>query len=329
MRSVRAIQVTRHGGPDVLTLVDLPRPEPTPGHVIVRVEAAGVNFIDTYQRSGAYPVPTPFVPGLEGAGQIVEVGDGIEHLTEGEGVAWAFTRGSYAEYVSVPVADVYPVPEDVELDMAAAALLQGLTAHYLSTSSYAIRPGDTVLVHAAAGGVGLLLTQFALARGAVVIGTVSTPDKERIALQAGLTHAIRYDTMSDLAHDLPAAVRALAPGGVHAVYDGVGRSTFDASLACVRPRGHLVLFGAASGPVPPVDPQRLNAAGSIFLSRPSLRDFLATPEEREWRSSDVFHGILLGDLTVRIDRSLSLEEAARAHRVLEGRQTSGKVLLHP
>ncbi|WP_042214515.1 quinone oxidoreductase family protein [Demequina mangrovi] len=326
---MRAIQVTRHGGPEVLELVELERPVATPGHVVVRVEAAGVNFIDTYQRSGAYPMDLPFVPGKEGAGTIVEVGEGVEHLVEGEGVAWAFTQGSYAEYVSLSVSDVYPVPEDVELDMAAAAMLQGLTAHYLVTSSYAVMPGDAVLVHAAAGGVGLLLTQLAVARGATVIGTVGSDAKERIALQAGASHVLRYDLMDDIATDLPAAVRGIVPEGVAAVYDGVGRTTFDGSLASLHRRGAMVLFGAASGPVEPVDPQRLNSAGSVVLSRPTLADFTAEAEEREWRASDIFHGILLGDLSVRIDRGYSLEEAAEAHRALESRATSGKLLLHP
>lgn len=329
MHPVRAIEVARAGGPEVLEMVERDRPVARPGHVVVRVEAAGVNFIDTYERSGAYSLALPFVPGKEGAGEIVEVGEGVDGFVEGEGVAWAFTPGSYAEYVEVPVTDLYAVPEDVELDMAAAAMLQGLTAHFLVTSAYTVMPGDTVLVHAAAGGVGLLLTQLAVARGATVIGTVGSEDKARIALQAGLSHVLRYDLMDDLAHDLPAAVRSLAPDGVDAAYDGVGRTTFDGSLASVRRRGSLVLFGAASGPVPPVDPQRLNVAGSITLSRPSLRDFIATAEEREWRSSDIFHGILLGDLSVRIDRGYSLDEAADAHRALEGRRTSGKLLLHP
>ncbi|WP_304524077.1 quinone oxidoreductase family protein [Demequina gelatinilytica] len=329
MHVVRAIQVTRHGGPEVLELVELERPVATPGHVVVRVEAAGVNFIDTYQRSGRYPMDLPFIPGKEGAGQIVEVGEGVESLVEGEGVAWAFTQGSYAEYVSLPVTDVYPVPEDVELDMAAAVMLQGLTAHYLVTSSYAVMPGDVVLVHAAAGGVGLLLTQLAVARGATVIGTVGSDAKERIALQAGASHVLRYDLMEDIGADLPAAVKGIVPEGVAAVYDGVGRTTFDGSLASLHRRGAMVLFGAASGPVAPVDPQRLNSAGSVVLSRPTLADFTADPEEREWRASDIFHGILLGDLSVRIDRGYSLEEAADAHRALESRATSGKLLLHP
>nr|WP_304524054.1 quinone oxidoreductase [Demequina phytophila] len=329
MRVVRAIQVARPGGPEVLELVELERPAATPGHVVVRVEAAGVNYIDTYQRSGLYAMDLPFVPGKEGAGQIVEVGEGVEDFVEGEGVAWAFTQGSYAEYIRVPVTDLYRVPEDVELDMAAAALLQGLTAHYLVTSSHPVMPGETVLVHAAAGGVGLLLTQLAVARGATVIGTVGSEQKERIAMQAGVSHVLRYDLMADVARDLPAAVRAIVPEGVEVVYDGVGRTTFDASLASLKRRGAMVLFGAASGPVEPVDPQRLNAAGSVVLSRPTLGDFTADAEEREWRASDIFHGILLGDLSVRIDHGYSLDEAAEAHRALESRRTSGKLLLHP
>nr|WP_062465419.1 quinone oxidoreductase [Demequina soli] len=326
---MRAIQVSRHGGPEVLEVVDIPRPVAAPGHVVVRVEAAGVNYMDIYERTGQYAVELPFVPGKEGAGQIVELGEDVTDFVEGEGVAWAHTRGSYAEYIAVPVTDLYRVPEDVELDMAAAVMLQGLTAHYLVTSSHPVMPGETVLVHAAAGGVGLLLTQLAVARGATVIGTVGSADKERIALQAGLSHVLRYDLMDDITRDLPAAVHALAPDGVDVVYDGVGRDTFDGSLASVRRRGSLVLFGASSGPVPPVDPQRLNSAGSVMLSRPTLGDFTADADEREWRASDILHGILLGDLSVRIDHGYPLEEAAEAHRALESRATSGKLLLHP
>ncbi len=313
----------------MLEVVELDLPEVTPGHVLVRVEAAGVNFIDTYQRSGLYPVDLPFVPGSEGAGEVVAVGEGVEGLAAGDAVGWAFTTGSYAEYVLLPAEDAYPLPGEIELDMAAAVMLQGMTAHYLVTSSHAVKPGDVVLVHAAAGGVGLLLTQLAAARGATVIGTVGTEDKARIAQQAGVHHVIRYDLMDDIATQLPQAVRRFSPAGADAVYDGVGRATFDGSLASLTRRGHLVLFGGASGPVPPVDPMRLMRAGSVMLSRPILRDFLATPEEREWRAGDILHGVLLGDITVRIDRGLALEEAADAHRALESRATSGKVLLHP
>ncbi|WNM23270.1 quinone oxidoreductase [Demequina capsici] len=326
---MKAIQVHHVGGVEALTLADIPEPAPRPGRVLVRAAALGVNFIDTYHRSGAYPMPLPFVPGREGAGTVTHVGDGVEGFTVGDRVAWGFAPASYAEVVSLSPDDLYRVPADVPLDTAAAAMLQGLTAHYLVTSVHRVEPGDTVLVHAAAGGVGLLLTQMARSRGARVLGTVSTDEKESLASQAG-AEVIRYDRMTDLTAEIPAAVRALTGGeGVHAVYDGVGRTTFDGSLASLRPRGMMALFGAASGPVPPFDLQRLNAGGSLMITRPTLGHFVATPQERAWRGSELLGAIADGSLHVRIGATYPLADAGAAHAALEGRQTTGKVLLLP
>lgn len=326
---MRALQVQHTGGPEVLAVADVPEPTPQHGRVLVRAAALGVNFIDTYHRSGAYPMPLPFIPGREGAGVITHVGDGVEGFSVGDRVAWGFSPASYAEVVSLTPEDLYKVPDGVSLETAAAAMLQGLTAHYLVTSVHPVAPGETVLVHAAAGGVGLLLTQMATARGARVLGTVSTDEKEALAREAG-AEVIRYDAMEDLATELPAAVKALSDGeGVHAVYDGVGRTTFDGSLASLRPRGMMALFGAASGPVPPFDLQRLNAGGSLTITRPSLAHFVATAEERAWRGSELLGAIADGALKVRIGATFPLDEATEAHRALEGRRTSGKVLLVP
>ncbi|WP_084126991.1 quinone oxidoreductase [Demequina sp. NBRC 110054] len=326
---MRAIQISATGGPEVLTVADLPEPTPQPGRVLVRTTAVGVNFIDTYHRSGAYPMPLPFVPGREGAGVVTDVGDGVDGIAVGDRVAWPFSPGSYAEIVSLAPEDIYAVPEGVSLETAAAAMLQGLTAHYLVTSVHPAADGETVLVHAAAGGVGLLLTQMATSRGARVLGTVSSDAKAELARGAG-AEVIRYDAMTDIATELPEAVRSLTGGeGVHAVYDGVGASTFDGSLASLRPRGMMALFGAASGPVPPFDLQRLNAGGSLTITRPSLGHFLATPDERAWRGAELFGAIRDGSLDVRIGATYPLTEAADAHRALEGRATTGKVLLLP
>jgi NADPH:quinone reductase len=323
---VRAIQITETGGPDVLRLVELPEPEPEPGQLLVEVAAAGVNYIDTYQRSGAYPMPLPFIPGSEGAGTVAAVGPGAVDVAVGDRVAWATSPGSYAERAVVPAEQTVPVPDGVSTDIAAGCLLQGMTAHYLVVSVHPVQPGETVLVHAAAGGMGLLLTQLATARGARVIGTVSTPEKERLAREAGAAEVIRYTEIDDLAGE----VRRLTEGdGVAAVYDGVGASTFDASLASLHRRGMLALFGAASGPVPPVDPQRLNAAGSVFLSRPKLADYVATRDELAWRAGEVFDAILDGSLRITIGGRYPLAEASRAHQDLQARRTTGKLLLLP
>ncbi len=327
---MRAIRATAAGGPDVLSLDEMPTPSPGPGEVLVRVAAAGVNFIDTYRRSGVYAMPFPHVVGSEGAGTVEALGDGVSELAVGDRVAWSAAPGSYAEQVVVPVRDAVPVPAGVDDDVAAALLLQGLTAHYLVTSTFPVTAGQDVLLHAGAGGVGLLLTQLAVERGARVITTVGSAAKETLSRAAGAAEVIRYTEMDDVTTQLPARVRELTDGaGVHTVFDGVGRDTFDASLASLRPRGGLALFGASSGPVPPVDPQRLNAAGSLFLTRPTLGHHVATRDELTWRAGELFAAVLAGTLDVRIGATFSLADAAEAHRALEGRATTGKVLLRP
>lgn len=323
---MRAIQITETGGPEVLRLAELPEPEPGPGQLLVEVAAAGVNYLDTYHRSGAYQMPLPFTPGTEGAGTVTAVGPDTSDVTVGDRVAWATSLGSYAAQAVVPAEQAVPVPQGMDIQTAAGCLLQGMTAHYLAVSVHSVQPGETVLVHAAAGGVGLLLTQLATARGGRVIGTVSTPAKERLAREAGAAEVIRYTEIDDLAGE----VRRLTGGdGVAAVYDGVGASTFDASLGSLRPRGMLALYGAASGPVPPVDPQRLNSAGSVFLTRPTLAHYVATREELLWRAGEVFDSILDGSLRITIGGRYPLADASRAHQDLQGRRTTGKLLLLP
>ena len=324
---MRAIQAMRAGGPDVLELVDLPDPRPGPGELLVRTAAAGINFVDTYRRGGMYPMPFPHIPGSEGAGVVVALGDGVTDWAAGATIAWSDCPASYAELVRVPAARALRIPDGVGLDVAAALPLQGLTAHYLATSTYPVRAGDTILVHAGAGGVGLLLTQLAVARGARVITTVSTAEKERLSRDAGAAEVIRYDLLGDLTADLPPLVRDIAGGGLPVVYDGVGRSTFDASLACLRPRGLMVLFGASSGPVPPFDIQRLNAGGSLYLTRPTLGDYTVTTEELRGRAEELFAAVVAGTLTVRIGSRFPLAEARAAHEALEGRATTGKTIL--
>jgi len=327
---VRAIIATAAGGPEVLQLTDVPDPRPEPGEVLVRVAAAGVNFIDTYRRSGVYTMPFPHVVGSEGAGEVVEVGADVTTVAVGDRVAWSSAPGSYAELVRVRVDDALVVPADVADDVAAALPLQGLTAHYLVTSTFPVAAGNDVLVHAAAGGVGLLLTQLASQRGARVIATVGSEEKERLARAAGAVDVIRYRELDDLTADLPARVRSLTDGrGVDVVYDSVGKDTFDASLASLARRGMLVLFGASSGPVPPVDPQRLNAAGSLFLTRPTLGDYTASRDELTWRATELFDAVRAGTLDVRVGATYPLADAADAHRALESRATTGKVLLLP
>ncbi|MGH3979499.1 MAG: quinone oxidoreductase family protein [Pseudonocardiaceae bacterium] len=321
---MRAIQITEHGGPEVLLPAELPVPEPGEGQLLVTVDAAGVNYIDTYQRTGAYPLALPFVPGLEGAGTVTAVGAGVDDAAVGDRIAWAAAMGSYAEQVVVTADKAVPVPDDVDAETAAASMLQGMTAHYLTVSTYPVQPGDTVLVHAAAGGVGLLLTQWITMRGARVIGTVSTDAKERLAREAGAAEVLRY---SD---DLAERVRDLTGGvGVAAAFDGVGASTFDASLGSLRCRGTLVLYGAASGPVPQVDPQRLNSAGSVFLTRPNLVHHTATREELLWRAGDVFDVVRSGALRISVGGRYPLTDARIAHEDLQGRRTTGKLLLLP
>jgi len=328
--NVRAIQASAPGGPDVLELVDLPDPEPAPDEVLVRLAAAGVNFIDTYRRGGAYPMPFPHVVGSEGAGEVVAVGDDVAEIAVGDRVAWSASPGSYAELVRVRESQALLVPEGVSDEVAAALPLQGMTAHYLVTSTFPVDDGHDILVHAAAGGVGLLLTQLATQRGARVIATVGSAEKERLAREAGAADVIRYRELDDLTRDLPAEVRALTDErGVHAVFDSVGKDTFDASLASLHRRGTLVLFGASSGAVPPFDPQRLNAAGSVFLTRPKLDDHTATRDELTWRARELFDAVRAGALDVRVGATFPLADAADAHRALESRSTTGKVLLLP
>jgi len=325
---MHAIIVTAAGGPDVLDLIEVDDPTPGPRDLLVRTVAAGVNFIDTYRRAGVYPMTYPHVVGSEGAGEVVAVGSQVDGFAVGDLVAWADAPSSYAELVVVPARAALPVPAGVDPLVAAALPLQGMTAHYLVASTFPVTEGQDVLVHAAAGGVGLLLTQLAVARGARVIGTVGTPEKEELARAAGATDVIRYTELQDLTEELPAIVRGLTGGkGVHTVFDGVGRSTFDASLASLRPRGGLALFGGASGQVPPVDPQLLNRAGSVFLTRPTLAHYTASAEETRWRSGELFAAVADGTLDVRIGAQYPLEEAAEAHRALEGRETTGKVVL--
>ncbi|GIG38006.1 quinone oxidoreductase family protein [Cellulomonas pakistanensis] len=325
---MHAILATEPGGPDVLVPDEIPDPLPGPRDLLVRLSAAGVNFIDTYRRTGAYPMPFPHVPGTEGSGVVEAVGREVREFAVGDLVAWASAPSSYAELVVVPEAVALRVPDGVPDEVAAALPLQGLTAHYLVTSTFPVLEGQDVLVHAGAGGVGLLLTQLAAARGARVITTVGTVEKEALSRAAGAADVIRYTELDDLATELPALVRDLTRGrGVHTVFDGVGASTFDASLASLRPRGGLALFGAASGPVPPFDPQRLNAAGSLFLTRPTLGHYTATRDELTRRADELFAAVAAGTLDVRVGATHPLPEAAEAHRALEGRATTGKVLL--
>lgn len=321
---MRAVVVSSLGGPEQLELTELPDPEPGPGELLVSVAAAGVNFIDTYHRTGLYPRELPFVPGSEGAGTVVSVGPEVSGFGPGDRVAWASAPGSYAELVRVPAAVAVAVPDGVDLATAAAVMLQGMTAHYLATDTFPLGPGHTCLVHAAAGGVGLLLVQIAARRGARVIGTVSTPEKAALARDAG-AEVVNYAE-----RPFREAVEELAgPRPCDVVYDGVGRTTFADSLALLRPRGLMVSFGNASGPVDPVSPLVLSSHGSLYLTRPTMGDYLATREELERRAGDLFEWILSGELAVRIGERHPLGEAPEAHRRLEGRRTTGKVILEP
>ncbi|MCC3303162.1 quinone oxidoreductase family protein [Arthrobacter sp. zg-Y895] len=318
----KAIVVPQPGGPEILRYEDVDLPQPGPRQVLVKVAATGVNFIDTYKRSGIYPMSYPFIPGSEAAGTVVSAG--LESgFREGDRVATAEGGGAYAQYMLLDADVALPVPGGIRDDTAAALLLQGITAHYLCNSTFPVQEGQTALVHAGAGGVGLLLIQLLKAKGATVITTVSTEEKELLAEGAGADHVLRYDGFTG-------QVRALTGGqGVDVVYDGVGQATFDGSLASLRTRGMMVLFGAASGQVPPFDIQRLNSSGSLFLTRPTIAHYLLTPEERRWRARELFDAVLAGKLDVRIGQTYPLAEASRAHADLEGRKTTGKVLLVP
>ncbi len=318
-----AIVARQPGGPDVLEYASVEPPTPGPGQLLIKVAAAGVNFIETYQRSGTYKVEYPFTPGAEAAGTVEAVGEGVEDIAVGDRIATAEGSRTYAEYAIVDASKALPVPAGVDDHTAAALPLQGITAHYLMNSSFRVEPGHTVLLHAGAGGVGLLLTQLLKARGARVITTVSSDEKAGLSSLAGADEVLRYDGFAE-------KVRELTDGdGVNVVYDGVGKDTFDDSLKSLRIRGAMVLFGAASGPVPPFDPQRLNAAGSLTLTRPTMAHFVQNTHERRWRSAEIFDAAANGTLAVRVGATYPLAEAAQAHRDLEGRLTTGKVLLVP
>jgi NADPH2:quinone reductase len=321
-----ALVVTEHGGIEVLEVRSREIDRPGPGQLLVQVAAAGVNFVDVYQREGVYPIPTPFVLGSEGAGVVLATGEGVTTAAEGDRVAWSQTPGSAAGLVLVPESDVVPVPEPVHLEQAAAVMLQGMTAHYLVTSTYPVQAGDTVLVHAAAGGVGQLLVQLAKAKDAVVIGTVSSEAKAAKVRALGADHVLNYTEVTDVA----AAVRELTGGvGVEVVYDGVGKATFDASLGSLRRRGMLAVFGAASGQVPPFDLQRLNSGGSLFVTRPTLGHYIDTRADLLARAGAVLNGLAFGSLQVEIGGRYPLAEAQRAYSDLEGRHSTGKLLLIP
>lgn len=321
-----AVVVTANGDLDVLAVQTIPVPPPGPGQAQVRVAASGINFIDVYERQGVYPMPAPFVLGKEGAGEVIAVGPDTGTVQVGDTVAWAEARGSHAGIVNVPADRLVPVPAGVPAEVAAAAMLQGMTAHYLVMSSYAVQPGDAVLVHAAAGGLGRLVVQYAAARGATVFGTVSTPEKEAVALAAGAREVIRYTEVDDVAAEVR---RRNGDRGVQVVYDSVGKDTFDASLAALARRGTLVLCGGSSGQVPPFDPQRLNAGGSLYLTRPKLGDYTATRDELLWRGGEVLTAVADGTLRIDIYDRYPLEEARTAYAALESRQTTGKLLIVP
>ncbi|MEY9891357.1 NADPH2:quinone reductase [Catenulispora sp. MAP5-51] len=325
---MRAIVVSQTGGPEVLQLTDVNPPKPGPGELLVEVGAVGVNFIETYQRTGLYATDLPFTPGAEVAGHVLEVGEGVTDFRPGDRVATVNARGSYAEQVIVPADRAVTVPDNVDVQTAAAVMLQGMTAHYLTQSTYPIKAGETALVHAAAGGMGLLLTQLVKAAGGKVIGTVSSDAKAKLAAEAGADEVIRYDQVAG--EELAAEVLRRNGGhGVHVAYDGVGKDTFEASLGALRARGMLVSFGNASGPVPPVAPLRLSQAGSLFLTRPTLVNYIVSRQELEWRASDLFRWIQDGTLTVRVGATFPLGQAGEAHEELESRRTTGKLLLVP
>jgi len=322
---MKAIVVENCGGPESLVYRDAETPAPKAGEALVKLEAVGVNFIDVYHRTGLYPLPRPFIPGMEAAGVVESVGESVSEVKAGDRVAYAMQPGAYAEYAVVPAWKLVPVPDGVTPQQAAATMLQGMTAHYLVTSVYALKAGDAALIHAAAGGVGLLLVQLAKRVGARAIGTVSTDAKAALAREAGAHEVIRYTEQ-----DFEAETRRLTDGkGVQVVYDSVGKDTFLKSLNCLAPRGMLALFGQSSGPVAAFDPALLAQKGSLFLTRPSLAQYAATREELLWRAGELFDWIKAGELNLRIEKTFPLADAAEAHRQLEGRKTTGKVLLLP
>ena len=322
---MKAIQVKSPGGPEALELVDLPVPQPKPNEAVLKLGAAGINFIDVYQREGRYKVPLPFIAGQEGAGTVTAVGSEVKSLKPGDRVAWSSVQGGYAEQAAIPADKLVKVPQGVSDQQAAAAMLQGMTAHYLCYSTYPVKRGDTVLVHAAAGGVGLLLVQMCHNIGARVIGTTSTEEKAKLAREAGADEVILYSQS-----DFEAETKRITDGkGVNAVFDSVGKTTFDKSLNVLKPRGMMVLFGGSSGAVPPFDPIALSAKGSLFLTRPTLGHYTATREELDFRAEAIFSMIAAGKLKLRIEHTYSLAQAQQAHRELESRKTTGKLLLLP
>jgi NADPH2:quinone reductase len=322
---MKAIQIQENGGPEVLQLAELPIPVPGPGQVLIRVEAIGVNFIEIYFRKGVYKSPLPFTPGSEAAGTVEEVGQGVTGFAPGESVASTSILGSYAEYALVNAAQLVKVPDGLAPEKAAAAMLQGMTAHYLAYSTYPLKAGDTALVHAGAGGVGLLLTQVAARLGVRVLTTVSSREKAELSLQAGASDVILYSEQ-----DFETEVKRLTSGkGVDVVYDSVGKATFEKSLNCLRPRGLLALFGASSGPVPPFELAQLAGKGSLYITRPSLWHYLATRSELEWRAGEVLSWAAKGELKLRTEHIYPLTEAAQAQADLEARKTTGKILLEP
>ena len=322
---MQAIRVSQVGGPEVLTPVDVPIPSPQPNEALVQIKAAGVNFIDVYFREGRYSTPVPFINGQEAAGVVTEVGGEVTTLQPGDRVAYSSRLGSYAEYAAVPADRLVKIPDELDFEQAAAAMLQGMTAHYLLHSSYPLQKGQTALIHAAAGGVGLLLVQMAKTIGGRVIATAGTQEKAQLARDAGADECIVYTEA-----DFEAETKRLTNNeGVHVVYDGVGKATFDKDLNVLRPRGYLVLFGGSSGAVPPFDLIKLSQKGSLFITRPTLAHYTATREELEWRAGDVLGAIARGELKLRIHKTYPLADAAQAHRDLEGRKTTGKLLLKP
>ena len=323
MTTIHAIRVSKTGGAEVLEFVEVEQPAPAAGQVLVRVEAIGVNFIDVYHRTGLYPLPLPMTPGSEAAGTVDAVGSGVTEFKKGDRVAYAMVRGAYAEFAVVPADKLVPIPKSIDTRIAAAAMLQGMTAHYLVTSTFNLQKGNTALVHAAAGGVGGLLVQMAKQRGARVFGTASTKKLDTVRA-GGADAAIDYTTT-----DFEAEVMKLTNGaGVNVVYDSVGKTTFDKSLNCVTLRGLVALFGQSSGPVPPVDPSRLAVKGA-YITRPSLAHYTVTREELMWRARELFEAIASGALKIRIDSEIPLRDAKKAHELLESRKTVGKVLLIP
>jgi NADPH2:quinone reductase len=322
---MKAVRVHTPGGPEVLRYEDVPPPIPRAGEALVKVDAAGLNYIDVYFRTGLYKADLPATLGMEAAGTVTAVGPSVTEVNVGDKVAYTGVRGAYAEYAAVPAGQLVTLPRGVTTRQGAAAMLQGMTAHYLACSTYGLRQGDTCLVHAAAGGVGLLLCQIARMRGARVIGTVSTEEKARLAREAGADHVILYTRQ-----DFEAEVKRLTGGkGVQVVYDSVGKTTWDKSLNCLAPRGLMALYGQSSGPIGQIDPQVLNQKGSLYLTRPSLFHYIATREDLLWRSGEVLGWIRDGKLRLRAEFEFPLKDVAEAHRALEGRKTTGKVLLIP